>query len=374
MRIIIAPDSFKGSLSALQAGVIIHDAFKMELPLADMEVIPMADGGEGTLENVVYAAGGQLLQCEVTGPLGSKIMAKYGILRDNKTVVIEIAQIAGLTLVRSDKRNPLHTTTYGIGEVIKLAIHEGYRKFLIGLGGSATNDGGLGMLQALGVSFYNKDNLHVLPFGYSVAKVTGVDYTTMMPEVKECVFEIASDVDNPLCGVKGASATFGPQKGATPDMVLQLDSALANYASIIEEHLGRSMQFKGGAGAAGGLGFAFLTLGAEIVSGAELVAKASMLPEKIKQADWIITGEGQSDYQTLFGKVPGYIGKEASKHNVKAILVSGSLGKGYEDLYNYFVSCESIAVGPSSLQECINHAESLLFKKARNIARMLNTK
>jgi glycerate kinase len=370
MNIVVAPDSFKGSLSSLEAGSIIQKAFLTILPHASIEVVPMADGGEGTLDTLLFATKGKSFQMVVTGPLGYLVSSEYGVLGDEETVMIEMAKISGLPMVPMEKRNPLHTTTYGIGEVIKEAINKGYRSFMIGLGGSATNDGGLGMLQALGVTFLDQNGRKVQPFGEFVGKVVSVDFSTMDPRVQECTFQIASDVENPLCGPNGASAVFGPQKGADRAMVVELDDALAKYAGLIEDHLHKRLQNVEGAGAAGGLGFAFLALNGQIISGAKLVADAARLQEKVASADLVITGEGQSDFQTLFGKVPGYIGKLAARSNVKAILISGGLGKGYEDLYQYFISCDSIATGPMSLKECMENAEELLFKKAINLARI----
>jgi glycerate 2-kinase len=372
MNIVVSPDSFKGSLSALEAGTIIQKAFLTIMPHANIDVIPMADGGEGTLETLLFSTKGKRFQTTVVGPLGKEVCVDYGVLRNEGIVVIEMAQVSGLSMVPEDKRNPLHTTTYGIGQVIKEAIEKGHRKFIIGLGGSATNDGGLGMLQALGVTFLGSENQVVTPFGESVVKVSKVDYSTILPQVKECIFQIASDVENPLCGLSGASAVFGPQKGANVEMVTHLDMALKNYATLVQDHLQIDVMNQEGAGAAGGLGFAFLSLGGKVVSGAKLLADAAGLEEKIKQADFVITGEGQSDFQTLFGKVPGYVGKLAKENNVKAILISGALGKGYEELYKYFVSCDSIVSGPMTLKDCMYKAETLLFKKSLNIARLIH--
>jgi glycerate kinase len=372
MNIIIAPDSYKGSLSALEAGTIIRKAFLNVLPHAKIEVVPMADGGEGTLETLLFSTNGKRFQTEATGPLGIRVKTEYGVLGDERTVIVEMATISGLPMVSEEKRNPLNTTSYGIGEVLKEAINNGYRSFIVGLGGSATNDGGLGMLQALGATFLDRDGKVAEPFGADVVKVAKVDFSTIDSRLSECRFQIASDVENPLCGPKGATAVFGPQKGADEAMVKELDLALSQYANLIEHHLGKSIQHTNGAGAAGGLGFAFLTIGGEIVSGAKLVADAAGLQKKIVEADLVITGEGQSDFQTLFGKVPGYIGKLAHSHQVNAILISGSLGNGYEDLYQYFISCESIVTGPMTLQHCMEHAEELLFKKAINVARLFS--
>jgi glycerate kinase len=371
MNIIVAPDSFKGSLTSLEAGASIKKGILSEIPLANIEVIPMADGGEGTLDTLLFATKGKRFQVDALGPHGIRVKTQYGVLGNDDTVVIEMALISGLPMVSEDKRNPLYTTTYGIGEVILEAINSGYRKFIIGLGGSATNDGGLGMLQALGVTFLNEYGHRVRPFGGSVQDVTIVDFSTLDSRVKECRFQIASDVENPLCGPNGASAVFGPQKGADEQMVKELDTALSKFANLVEKEIKTSFQEVEGAGAAGGLGFAFLTIGGEMISGAKLIGEATGLKDKILKSDLVITGEGQSDYQTLFGKVPGYIGKLAFEQNVNAILISGSLGKGYEELYKYFLSCDAIATGPMSLQECMLNAEDLLYKKAKNIARLL---
>ncbi|RAK16615.1 glycerate kinase [Anoxybacillus vitaminiphilus] len=371
MNIVIAPDSYKGSLTAVEVGTIIQKAFLSEFPHANIEVVPMADGGEGTLDAFMYAIGGERFSVEVTGPLGSKIATKYGVLEDGKTVVIEMAKIAGLPMVPPEKRDPYKTTSYGIGEIIIHAMEKGYRQFIIGLGGSATNDGGLGMLQALGVTFIDGNGETVKPFGEFVKKVAKVDFSSLHPLVKECQFQIASDVDNPLCGERGASHVFGPQKGATPHQVFELDKALDHYANVIEKEIGKSYKNVKGAGAAGGLGYAFLLLGGKMMSGSRIVAEVTQLEEKIKQADWVITGEGQSDFQTLYGKVPSYVAAISRQYGAKPILISGSLGTGYEQLYEQFVSCYSIASGPMSLEQCIKQAKELLFTQAKNVARLI---
>ncbi|MDQ0160978.1 glycerate kinase [Aeribacillus alveayuensis] len=374
MNIVIAPDSYKGSLSALEVGKTIKKAFLKEIPDATIDVIPMADGGEGTLETLVYSTNGKRIQINVTGPLGDPIESEYGVLGDGKTVVIEVAKIAGLPMIPPEKRNPMKTTTFGIGDAILRAANSGYRNFIIGLGGSATNDGGLGMLKALGVTFLDEDGNVVKPIGSSLLRVQSVDFSTINAIVKECHFRIASDVDNPLCGEQGATAVFGPQKGATPKQVEELDQALKNYANLIESDLGKQYQNMPGAGAAGGLGYSFLLIGGEIISGAEIVAEATGLVEKIKCANWVITGEGQSDYQTLYGKVPSFIAKTANKYKIPTILLSGGLGQGYEQLYDYFVSCHSITAGPISLEDCMENARELLFYQSRNIARLIQAK
>ncbi|WP_181536031.1 glycerate kinase [[Anoxybacillus] calidus] len=371
MNIVIAPDSYKGSLTAIEVGTTIQQAFLSEIPHAGIEVVPMADGGEGTLDSFMYAIGGKRFCVEVTGPLGDKIETEYGVLNDGKTVVIEIAKIAGLPIVPPEKRDPYKTTSYGIGEVMIHAMERGYRQFIIGLGGSATNDGGLGMLQALGVTFIDGNGESVKPFGEAVKEVAIVDFSSLHPLVKECQFQIASDVDNPLCGERGASHVFGPQKGATPRQVFELDKALDHYANVVEKKIGKSYKNVKGAGAAGGLGYAFLLLGGKMMSGSRIIAEVTQLEEKIKRADWVITGEGQSDFQTLYGKVPSYVAAISKQYGAKPILISGGLGTGYEQLYEHFVSCHSIASGPMSLEQCMEQAKELLFTQAKNVARLI---
>jgi glycerate kinase len=372
MKIVVAPDSYKGSLPAKEVGITIKKAFALEMPGAEVEVIPMADGGEGTLDALLYATNGEKVEATATGPLGEQVETCFGILGDGKTAVIEMAQVAGLPMVPSEKRNPLLTTTFGVGELIAAAIDKGIRSFIIGLGGSATNDGGLGMLQALGAAFLDEQGKGVKPIGESLQKISSVDFTNLKPELKACRFRIASDVENALCGENGASFVFGPQKGATAAQVQQLDEGLKQYASLVEDHLKVKLQDIPGAGAAGGLGFGFLALGAEIIPGAQVVAEATGLEKHIKEADWVITGEGQSDFQTLYGKAPFFVAGLAKKHGVSAILLSGGLGKGHEQLLDHFVSCHSIVNAPMPLEHAIADAQSLLYSCARNVVRLIS--
>lgn len=371
MKILIAPDSFKGSLTAMEVGMTIKRAFQAVLPESKIEVIAMADGGEGTLEALIAGMQGKIVEIEATGPLGERSLTAYGILGDRKTIVLETAKIAGLTMVPEHRRNPLWTTTYGLGEVILHALNKGYTKFIVGLGGSATNDGGLGMLKALGVSFLDANGNHVEPSAGSLTRISKVDFQTLHPKLRECELRIASDVQNPLCGEQGASFVYGQQKGATPAQIETLDKALHNYANLIEKTLGKRFQYQKGAGAAGGLGFAFLTLGAKMESGSQIISDVTGLENKIKKADWVITGEGQSDFQTLYGKAPFYVAKIAHKYKVKTILISGSLGEGFEQLYDHFISCHSIIRKPASLEDAICHAEQYLSQTAENIARLI---
>ena len=372
MKIVVAPDSFKGSLSAREVGVTVREAFILEMPEAQVEVVPMADGGEGTLETLLYATKGEKIETMATGPLREPVRTCYGILGDGETAVIEMAQVAGLPMVPAAKRNPALTTTFGIGEIIAAAINKGIRSFIVGLGGSATNDGGLGMLQALGVVFQDQYGRNVEPIGESLQKITSVNFSRLHPELKSCRFRIASDVENPLCGENGASCVFGPQKGATEEQVRQLDKGMRHYANLVEAHLNAELQTKPGAGAAGGLGFGFLALGAEIMSGSKVVAEAAGLENQIETADWVITGEGQSDSQTLYGKAPFYVAGLAKKYKVGTVLISGGLGEGHEALLDHFISCHSIVNAPMPLEHAIADAQALLFSCARNIARLIN--
>lgn len=370
MNILIATDSFKGSLKSYEAGRIIQSAFQTVYKNAHIKVIPMADGGEGTLETFLVATNGKKIEMQATGPLGGQITTAYGILGDEKTVVIETAEVAGLTMVPESKRNPMITTTYGLGEIILHAIEDGFRDFIIGLGGSATNDGGLGMLQALGASFSDANGLTVNSQGASLKKVKQVNLSSINSKISECNIRIASDVESPLCGPYGASSVFGKQKGATLSQIEELDTALFEYANLVEKDLGKTVRNIKGAGASGGLGFAFLTLNAKMESGAEIMSDVTGLESEISKADMVITGEGQSDSQTLFGKVPFFVAKLANKYHKKPILISGSLGEGFDQLYEYFLSCHSILQKPVTIDEAINHAEQFLFESSRNIAKL----
>ena len=371
MHILVAPDSFKESLSSLEAGETIKKAILDEIPSATVEVCPMADGGEGILDTLVYATNGKFVDVNVRGPLGAPIDTKYGVLGDRETAVIEVAKIAGLMQVPRNERNPMNTTTYGIGEAIAHALERGFRKFIIGLGGSATNDGGLGMLQALGIAFYDRNGNDVSPYGSSLFEVEKVDVSRLHPELKHCRFFIASDVMNPLCGQEGATFVFAEQKGAMREQLESMDRAMANYANLLEQAFGQAYQHEKGAGAAGGLGFALMLLGGKLRSGAELVAEKIELKRKLAKAEVVITGEGKSDGQTLYGKVPVYIAKMAKDYHVKAILISGSLGKGYEALYEYFDACFSIVNKPMPLEEAMAFAKTLLYQQTRNVVRLL---
>ena len=371
MRFLVAPDSFKGSLSANQAGQVIESALTQEIPQAVVEVVPMADGGEGTVDAFLLSTDGKRIEVEVTGPTGEKIQSYYGVLGDGETAVIEAATIVGFTLVPEEKRHPVHLTTYGVGECILHALDSGFRRFIIGLGGSATNDGGLGMLQALGVTFRDDRGNTVTPFASSLPEVYEVDYGTLDERLQKSDIRVASDVDNPLCGPDGATHVFSLQKGAKPEQLERLDQKMASYANCIEHHLDQSFQHLPGAGAAGGLGFALMTIGGVRESGASLLAEVAEIDRRLAHTDWLITGEGKTDAQTLHGKAPYYLAKLAGEHDVPTVLLSGCIEGELDTLYPIFTSMHAIGNGPMSVDESMKNAESLLYDKARNIARLL---
>lgn len=325
MKVIVAIDSLKGSLSSLEAGKAAEEGIKRAMPEAEIIIKPVADGGEGTVSALTSGLNGRLEKAEVTGPLGQKVKAVYGILPD-KTAVIEMAEAAGLPLVPDDQRNPMHTTTYGVGELIQQALEKGCRKFIVGIGGSATNDGGTGMLQALGCHFYKKDGTEICPGAEEIEEIARVDIGGMDRRLEECRFEIACDVTNPLCGERGASAVFAPQKGADARMVGRLDDALSHLADVTEEVLKTDNRNLPGAGAAGGLGFAFSSyLGGDLRPGVEIVLDA-VLPEKeLSEADIVVTGEGRFDGQTAMGKAPVGIAKRAKEKGCMVLVFAGSI-------------------------------------------------
>lgn len=325
MKVIVAIDSLKGSLSSLEAGKAVEDGIKKAIPTAEVMIRPVADGGEGTVTALTTGLQGSLEKVAVTGPLGQKVEAAYGILPD-KTAVIEMAEAAGLPLVPVDKRNPMETTTYGVGELISHAMDRGCRKFIVGIGGSATNDGGTGMLQALGCHFYKKDGTEICPGAEEIEEIARVDIDGMDRRLEECRFEIACDVTNPLCGERGASAVFAPQKGADARMVGRLDDALSHLADVTEEVLKTDNRNLPGAGAAGGLGFAFSSyLGGDLRPGVEIVLDA-VLPEKeLSEADIVVTGEGRFDGQTAMGKAPVGIAKRAKEKGCMVLVFAGSI-------------------------------------------------
>ena len=324
MKVVVAIDSFKGSLSSLEAGNAVSEGIHRVMPDAKVQVRPLADGGEGTVGALTLGMGGQLMKVMVTGPLGSKVEAAYGIIKESKTAIMEMSAAAGITLVGEQERNPLNTTTFGIGEMICDAIRMGCRNFIVGIGGSATNDGGVGMLQALGYDFLDAEGRQV-PFGAKgLEMLEKISDRHVIPELKECNFKIACDVKNTLCGEQGCSAVFGPQKGATPTMIAKMDSWLANYARLTHEKYEAADMNKPGTGAAGGLGFAFLSYtNAVLESGVKIVLDETRLEDYIKDADLVVTREGRLDAQTVMGKAPIGVAELAKKYDKSVIAFSG---------------------------------------------------
>ena len=326
MKVVTAIDSFKGSMTSMEAGFAAAEGIHRVDAEAEVLVRPLADGGEGTVEALVAGMNGKTEHVIVTGPLGEPVICEYGIIESTKTAVIEMAGAAGITQVPDEKRNPLYTTTYGVGEVIKDAIEKGCRRFIVGIGGSATNDGGVGMLQALGYAFLDKDGKQVLPGARGLKDITEITDAYVIPELAECKFRVACDVTNPLCGELGCSAIYGPQKGATPEMIQDMDQWLGAYAELAKERFPKADPKYPGTGAAGGMGFAFLTFtDAVLESGINIVLDETKLEDYIKDADLVITGEGRMDGQTAMGKAPVGVAKLAKKYGKKVIAFAGAV-------------------------------------------------
>ena len=356
MKIVVVTDSFKGCMTSLEVGNCIRDAIMDVRKDAEIKVFPLADGGEGTVEALMTSMKGEEVTATVTGPLGEKISAVYGIIPEQKLAIMEMANVAGITMVSDYSKNPMNTTTYGVGEMILDAVDKGCREFIIGIGGSATNDGGLGMLAALGVDFYKEDGKKTGIYGRDVAKVARVDVSNMAKVLKECHFTIMSDVRNPLCGPMGSSAIFGPQKGASPKTIPLMDQGLANYAKIILETTGKDCADMEGAGAAGGLGFAFLTfLNTTMKPGVSYILDALHLEEQMTDADIVITGEGTLDAQTTMGKAPAGVAAMAKKHGAKVIAFTGATSEDADacnqaGMDAYFSICR----GPMTIEQAMD--------------------
>lgn len=328
MKAVIAIDSFKGSLTSMEAGNAAKEGILRVFPKADVQIKPLADGGEGTVEALVGGMGGKMRRVTVTGPLGSLVECEYGIVGKGGTAVIEMAGAAGITLVPEEKRNPLYTTTYGVGEVIRDAILQGCRKFVIGIGGSATNDGGIGMLQALGFGFLNGEGKQVAYGACGLEELERITEDGVLPQLGECSFRVACDVTNPLYGDLGCSAVYGPQKGATPEMIERMDRWMAHYAALAGQEHKKADPAREGAGAAGGLGFAFLTfLNAVLEPGIQIVLEESGLEETVRDADLVITGEGRLDGQTAMGKAPVGVARLAKKYGKTVLAFAGGVTK-----------------------------------------------
>lgn len=364
MKIVVAIDSFKGSLSSTEAGNAVKRAALKLDKNAEVTVKALADGGEGTVDALASGDGAELIELAVTGPLLKPVSAKYCILKETNTAVIEMAAAAGITLVTAEERNPLNTTTFGVGELIKDAIKRGCRSFIVGIGGSATNDGGTGMLSALGFEFFDKSG-NTIPLGAKgLETLHTIKTDKVLPELAECSFKIACDVKNPLCGENGCSAIFAPQKGATPEMIKDMDAWLKNFAEISKTVSDKADENYPGAGAAGGLGFAFNTfLSSELKSGIDIVLEETKLEADIINADLVITGEGRLDSQTIMGKAPIGVAKLAKKHGKRVIAFSGCVTKDAEVINDHGIDAFfPILRGVTTLDEALdpeNAAENL---------------
>ncbi len=373
MKIIIAPDSFKESLSALDVATEIEAGFRTVFPDADYVKLPIADGGEGTVAALVTATGGEIHCALVRGPLGDTVEAFYGISGDKQTAFIEMAAASGLALVSLAQRNPMKTSSFGTGELLLHALDQGIRNFIIGIGGSATNDGGVGMLQALGVSFLDDQGRKVGLGVQSLKTLNRIDASGLDQRLQQSRIQIACDVDNPLTGDKGASVVFGPQKGATPEMVAILDHCLKNYASLIRRDLQRDVETVPGAGAAGGMGAAFLAFtNAELRPGINIVMEAIRLDQHLVSATLVITGEGKIDGQTMHGKAPIGVSRMAQKTGIPVIAFAGSLGEGVERVREQGIcACFSIVNRPCSLETALLEAKQNLRLTATSVAELI---
>lgn len=373
MKIVIAPDSFKESLSAMQVATAIEAGFREIFPDAQYLKIPVADGGEGTVQAMIEATGGRRIELQVTGPLGQPVPAFYGLTGGEPVAVIEMAAASGLELVSPELRNPLRTTSYGTGELIRAALDAGARRFILGVGGSATNDGGAGMLQALGVRLLDAHGGWLGPGGGELARLASIDVSQLDSRVRDCVFDVACDVSNPLVGPEGASAVFGPQKGATADMVRQLDANLGRFADVIKRDLGRDVAGRPGAGAGGGIAAAMLAfLDGRLRPGSEIVSDAVGLDAAVVDADLVLTGEGRIDSQTVHGKTPVGVARVAQRHGKPVIAIGGCLAADAGAVHGHGIDAIFSAVSrPCTVEEALAEAAFNVRTAARNIAAAL---
>lgn len=376
MKIVVAVDSLKGSLTSMEAGQAVAAGIHRAVPEAEAFIRPLADGGEGTAEALINGMGGNWETISVTGPLGAPVICSYGIVENARIAVMEMSGAAGITLVPEDRRNPLHTTTYGVGEMIKDAISKGCRRFIVGIGGSATNDGGAGMLQALGYGLLDENGKQVAHGASGLADLKTITDDGAVPELSECSFRIACDVNNALCGEQGASAVYGPQKGATASMIAQMDKWLGDYAALAKEKFPKADPNQAGAGAAGGLGFAFLTFtNAVLESGIKIVLEETHLEQYIQNADMVVTGEGRLDGQTAMGKAPVGVAGLAKKYGKPVIAFAGSVTKDAAVCNeNGIDAFFPIIRGVCTLDEAMRpeNAKSNLCETAEQVFRLIN--
>lgn len=372
MKIVIAPDSFKDSLSAQAVADAIASGLAEVWPHAELIKCPMADGGEGTIEALLAACNGELMSASVSGPLGAPVTAHWGWLADSRTAIIEMAMASGLQLLTLAQRDACVTSTEGTGQLISAALDAGARRVILAIGGSATNDGGSGMLTALGARFLDADDQPLAPGGLALAELARIDLSGFDPRLSDVCIEIAADVDNPLCGPNGASFIFGPQKGASPEQVMALDAALGCFADQTAQVLGEDLRNSPGSGAAGGMGFAAKAyLKASFRAGVEVVADLTGLEQALIGADLVITGEGRFDAQTLRGKTPLGVARVAQRRQVPVIVLAGTLSEGYEQLYAHGIGAAfALVSGPMSLEQACRDTRRLLHERARDVARL----
>ncbi len=376
MHIVLAPDSYKGSASALNVALAMERGILKVFPDAKVSKVPIADGGEGTVEALVSATQGVIMHTPVSGPLGEVVDAHWGVLGDGQTAIIEMASASGLPLVPKDKRDPRVTTTRGTGELIKAALDQGFRNIIVGIGGSATNDGGMGLASALGALFLDKDGKHLPDGSTTLSLLHQIALDQLDPRLNEINLVIACDVDNPLCGERGASAVFGPQKGATPEMVAELDLALMHYAEIAKQATGRDIANLPGAGAAGGLGagLMFFTQ-AKLRPGIDIVLDVVGFRSLVQDASFVITGEGCTDFQTAFGKAPVGVAKIAKEYKVPVFCISGGLGDSVDILINHGIDASmSICSAPMTLSESMEKSDVLISSATERLCRILDAR
>ena len=375
MKIVIAPQGFKAGISGLEAAQAIARGVAAAVPDAETVLAPVADGGDGTLNALVDGTGGEVFTSAVTGPLGQPLEADWGVMGDGSTAVIEMALASGLALVPQRRRNPRVTTTAGTGEIVKEALERGYTRIIVGLGGSATNDGGAGFASALGARFLDSEGRPLSPGGSALARLDRIEHSGLHPGLGDAIIIAATDVTNPLCGPDGASAVFGPQKGANPEMVRELDAALSNYARVVARDVGRDVSEQPGAGAAGGLGAGLMAFaGATLQSGIDMVCDVLNFDALLQDADLVITGEGRADRSTIFNKAPVGVARHAQAHGVPTVLLAGSLGPGYEELYDHAVAAVvCIADRPMSFEQSLSRSGELLESAAENAMRLILT-
>lgn len=374
MRILVAPDSFKESLTAVEAAAFIAEGIRRVLPTAEVISIPLSDGGEGLLDTLVAGTAGRYIITEVTGPLGEKVSARLGVLGDERTAVIEMAEASGLALIPHERRNPMETATYGTGEMIRTALDLGYRRLIVGIGGSATNDGGAGMARALGVKLLDGRGEPITPGAEGLLKLESIDMSTADPRLREAEILVAGDVTNPLCGPNGASYVYGPQKGATPEMLPLMDQALANLARVIKRDLNLEVAELRGAGAAGGLGAGLVAFaGGRLCRGLDVVFEILGFEARLASGiDLVITGEGQINNQSLFGKVPVGVARVAKKYHLPVIALVGSIALGADRIQEAGIDAVmSITPGPLSLKESMTRAGELLADAAARALRLV---